>query len=541
MLNALRRIYFYIIASGALLFITLVGLQGALAILLRQAGVISGLGMPSVQERSNAFTLFLVSLVIVLPVGAWHWRLISRDVKSHPDAWGGVVRVVFLDGLTLFASLSLLAALSQLVRTLGSSDQLARDVAQPLASALALCVMVALLLTERRRAATLQSAAAIIARLAAYFGQLYILVWLMLQSIDLSRSFFKLFVSASYPVCAADSAPTAPCVDITYSTVPALWAVALETALLLGALAIYMRWRRLDVVGVLPDVATGLFLLSAGVTAAFGLQNGVEFALNLAGGVPDVAYPASLAGLSGFAFTHRFFPFVGPLIAGVGAATYYLYHAFQTRDPSPRQQERSQAALIGLFLPTLVFLMVGLTNTLYALMQAMRGADLATPEFYRELSYIAPGLLSVPLWLIFARLSAPTRPGPLLPRRMLTFGVMGGAVLGATIALALTLYQVIAPLTGGNPDPSGDTTRRALAATLALGALTAYSVWVNLRDQARMPARQPTTAPELPMPQTVQEALRLVANGQLTREIAKTLLQQAAPTGVAARTSAPQE
>src|SRR5579875_2058986 len=101
MLTSLRRIYFYIIAAGALLFIA-GALQNFIYQLLVQAGVRDyAFNSPTPQAFSQSVAFLLVALAIVAPVGALHWWFIRRDAQEDPEALRGVVREIFLDLLTL--------------------------------------------------------------------------------------------------------------------------------------------------------------------------------------------------------------------------------------------------------------------------------------------------------------------------------------------------------------------------------------------------------------------------------------------------------
>ncbi len=557
MAASLRRAYFYLICSGALIF-TAVALQGFIHQVALRLGVVdytpnycttpdlSPCTAPA-GAFTQALTLLIVALVLVVPVGALHYWFMRRDAKSDPQALGGVVRAVFLDLLTIGIGLTFIIALFRVVDTAFASANTVNgyyvsvnpNQASNVSAAIAFGLATLALLVERRWTSDQIAPARHTSWILLGLTQLGLLITALVYGAQAVQSVVEALVQ-SPPACPSGFTgppsfpqPQSLChyVDWTVGS-----AVGRELVLVAG-LAGFTWLARSGARSAIGQVFAMLYLVAASITAVIGLSGGIKFALDLSSGA--ATFPNSLLSLGGYSGTPLDFGpnlFLGPLVIGLIAVGWYASQAWQ-RQAGGDTRRSSQFALVAMAAVLIVTFMVSAAETLDVLFQHIAGETVVlVDQWHSDLAGAIAGLPWIALWAWLARSSDVRAVGPTAPRRLFVLFTLGVSLLATVIGLAVTLYERLTGLVGAGADPTGDTTRTALGVTLAAGAVAAYFASVQLSDQralARRPAITPTPveAPAAGAPptsltfHTVAEVVRAAIAGQLDDAEAATILR----------------
>lgn len=525
MFASLRRMYFYVIAASALIFITVV-VQNFLYELAVHVGVRDRpYHVDSPQAYSQSIAFFVVALVIVLPVGALHWWFIRRDARTNSAALGGVVRELFLDLATiLMGTVAIIAAVwlaFVYFATTPSYGFFAPGTATLLSVTLAWGLALGALVLERRATPPLTGAAHGISMVLGYLTQWGLLIGLMSLGPQMVQVIFDHYLIA-FPTCANDyyNYGNGPCQYAPTSVNGAVTGTLIELAGLAG----FMVWTQGDSTSRYRRLADAAFVLTVTITTLMGLYQLWRLLLNFFTG-KGVALPAAIVDTSDFYTPHYA---LGPLVPGALALGFFLWRAYTTRAIKSQARQAFQVALVAAAVPLAATFLAGVTSVLYDLVQHVRGIAINPLPAW---SLLLTGLAWVGLWPVLARMSDPRGTGPTVPRRAYVYLVLGGTVLGSVISLAVGLYDVITNIIGVAVDTTGNGTTNALLTALVLGVTAGYYFLVLQRDQKTLreqaaqqtasavseTAGTPATVPAL----TLERVLQQLADGQLT--VAQTL------------------
>jgi hypothetical protein len=497
MINSIRRLYYAIVSAVALIFTSGV-FQGFFhQVILRLGGrdVSANQPGPSAAELAaqltQSLTLLIIAGVVVAPIGALHYWLLRREERTDPQAVQGMAREIVLDVLTIYFGSQVVVALASTLEYLFADPATRSGFANALASVIAYGLVMVALVLERRRTTTLIPPAQVFSQIVFGLAQLsFIIATLITASIAVQS-----IVGASIknlPVCSVNGPPVVHCAYVTYSV-----GSALSTALVALAGFVGFLWLTRRFIGsVIWQVFEVLFVVSATVTALVGLVMGGTFALDLSSHTPQVAFPDSLVVTSDLTS----YPFLGPLVVGLLALASLVFAlprlAVQRASDS---RQRMQFALLAMTIPSFVALAAGLGGVIDVALQRLAGrSDVFLPHIAWSLTLA--GLVWLPLWLVLLGLSNVHAAGPIAPRRITVLVLLGMTVLGATISLAMGLYQIVTGIVGASADPTGNSARQAFAFTAILSVAAAYFLTVELRDQRLTPH------PVQPQPPTTQYA-----------------------------------
>ncbi len=525
MLASLRRLYFYVIAASALIFITVV-LQNFLYQWAVQLGIRDHpYSVVNPQAYSQSLAFLVVALIIVLPVGGLHWWFIRRDAREDPAALGGVVRELFLDVFTILMGTVAMIATVWLAfvyfATTPSYGFFAPGTASLLSVALAWGLALGALVLERRATPDLTGAPRGISMVLGYLTQLCILLGLISLGAQMVQEIFDHYLIA-YPSCATlTQFGNGPCQYERTSVNGAIIGTLIELAGLAG----FMVWTQRDTSTIYRRLADAAFVLTATIATLMGLYQLFLLLLNFILS-KSVALPAAIVDTSDYTVPHFA---LGSLVPGALALGFFLLRASATHATEGHARQAFQVALVAAAVPLAANFLSGVTAILYDLVQHLRG------YFFNPLpawSLLLTGLAWVGLWPVLARMSDPRGAGPAAPRRAYVIILLGGTVLGSVIGLAVGLYDVITNVIGVAVDTTGEGTTNSLITALVLGVAAGYFFFVLQRDQKTLreqavPTTQPaasaaseTTGTPTPAP-TLESVLQQLADGQLT--VAQTL------------------
>lgn len=549
MLAALRRVYYYLITAGALLFTT-----GVLEYVFYQLLLRGGLATspPDPQELTRSLVFLLVDLIVVVPVGGLHWFLLRRDLRQDPGASGGIIRTLFLTLLTLGFGLTVIFALESTVINLGAPLALQMSVALPLAATLAWGVALALVLLEWRSSGPPREDARIV---ATVFGLIGFWVLIIAAIIAVGQAIQSYLQALIFPLSqctgfefVSNPSGVLPC---SYQAPPPALGATLAALVALGGLAVFFLWTRRDQNPVLRLVSTVIVVTIATITVVIFSVLGTRFVLDLASGHVGTIFPQSLLSAAPPQTTDnqpfiQSYPFLGPLLAGLGVLAYYLPQ--QWGRPLPEGSISRQAAITTLAVPLSFIFFIGGSILLGNAFLVMGGRTVTTDDWNTALMFLIPGLAWLGLWPALAAMSHPAGEGPTAPRRVYVLILLAVTLSAAVISLATALFVVLTGVLGTPVDSTGDTALHAFGVTLATGAGAGYYVFVLLRDgrllrrrRAAVPAPAApaplpapgTTAPspasgasEAPPPPPLEAILAQLTQGQLTVDQAAAILRQ---------------
>jgi hypothetical protein len=529
MLASLRRIYYYFIAVAALILLTS-ALQGFLYQLSIRAGIRDVPFTNNTPQSFSQSTAFLVvALVIVLPVGALHWWLIRRDASQEPAALGGVVREIFLDLITIVVATVTIVSGAYLAYALFANDSNAEflpGIASPLATTVAWCLALTGLVLERRQTPPLAGVARGISMILAYVQQIGLLIALMILGSTALQQILDVNIHA-LPSCMTDLSDSFFS-DTNCQLIPdSVGGTVAASAVVLFGLAGFMIWTRRDGGSVYRQLGDVVLLITATITTLVGLNQVFELLLHLIAGQP-VPLPQALVDTS-FGPTYR----MTPLVPGGLAIAFFLIRAFRTRIVGPHAQQMRQIALVAVNIPFAVTFLSGTITVVDGVFQQLRDHPNSVETWLQGWGLLLAGVAWLGLWPLLARVSDPRRGGPEVPRRVYTFVLLGGTVLGTVIGVVVGLYAMLTKFTGAPVDPSGDITTAAFATALVLGVTAAYYFFVLQRDQ-RLVGKHASTTPQeenaitstTTIAATLEDVLHQVVTGQLGISQAVDVLQK---------------
>lgn len=489
MLNSLRRVYLYLIASIALI-ITGNALSVFITTALRSAGLVRYTGDSVAPMEFNGALIFLiVALVIILPMGGLHYVFIRRDTRDDPIARRGVIRQVFLDILTIGYGSQVVINLAIAVSLLLSVNSIFNiGVADYLSSVFVDAVILGALLYERRSSQDLLPVAHGLSATLFYVQQIGFLIGsLIVTSVALST----IFVDSRFDKSSSASA-----------------------LVLIAGLVGFMMGTRDDRGSIFRQLADVAFLIAGTIISVVGLIAIINTILNLT--IGQTGNTNDLIHNPGF----------GPLICGLGAIVFFLIRSYAT--PEQQRKQALQASVVGIALPLSGTFLGGLSALLTLIFFQLEGKNLPTTDLLIPLSIALGGVAWVALWPGLARMSDPRGNGPTVPRRVYVYLLLGTTVLGGTLALAAALYFTLTGATGTlDSGTAKDGTLGAFATVLVLGPTAGYYLSVLRRDQRTLKGLAPVQA-TTPASMTSDDVLRAVFSGQMTPEQASEKLNNLA-------------
>lgn len=529
MLISLRRIYLYAVAAVALIATTLV-VQNFFHALLQRAGMLDyPYQVDNLLSLPQASAFLAVALVIFVPLGALHYWFIRRE---DPSSLGGVVRVIFLDLVTIIAGIVTVTALASTGYNLFSTHYTSSiGVGPSLATSLAWGIALALVIIERQRTGQQLPAARGITLTLGYLTQFGLLIGLVVYTSFAIQTILDTVIQAA-PKCdyRQGSFSYTGCQVAPYSDVGSV--VAVVAVLLLG-MAGYMVWTWRDTGSIYRQVAEGLFLIVGAIAAIVGIDNLAQLVLNLATSQPDVTFPLAMVSHYG-----RTFNFLGPLVGGGGTVAFFLVSAFRAPGNSVHPRQGRQIATVSLAFPLAAVFLSGLAIVVNGLLQIARGHTYDIQSWFSGESLIVAGVAWIALWPLLARMSDPRGEGPTVPRRLYVLVLLGTTLLGTAISLAVALYYTISSLIGSPVDATGNTSTTSFAVALVLGATAGYYIVVLQRDQRVLKQRTGASitpaqiaeaaelAHHLEVPTTLEAVLQQVAAHQVPVDAAASLLRE---------------
>jgi hypothetical protein len=525
MLASLRRIYLYAVASAALLFLVGV-LQNFLFQVSASAGArIYDYESASGADFSRALAFLLVALAIVLPVGVLHWWFIRRDAVSDLAARAGIVRVLFIDLLTILLGTVTVASAASLAyavayNTNANSDYYgyAPSVAGPLAATLAWGAALVLVVLERRATPPLTGTPRTLSLVLGYLTQIGLLIALITVGARAVQAVLEDNIQA-LPRCGpgsfGDGCQYAP------SVLPIGWVV--QAVVLFAGLLGFTLWTRRDGGSVLRLLADSAFIIIATTAAITGLDIAVDLLLNLAtnhGATLPLSLVSNAQGPS--------YPFAGPLVLGGGALAFYFIRAWRTPAQGAHPQAARQVAVVGVALPLAFAFLYGIAFLLADLFRALQGAGGLGSDPLAPWALIIAGAGWLALWPTLARMSDPRGNGPLVPRRAYVYILFASSVVAGVIALAVGVYSLVTGAIGAPADPDGQGSATAFAIFLVSAATAGYYLFVLTRDNRVLRAHAPAPVAAVPAPATpdLESVLQSLTTGQLTVPQAAAILRE---------------
>ncbi|MBA3824973.1 MAG: hypothetical protein H0X24_13890 [Ktedonobacterales bacterium] len=530
MLASLRRIYLYAVASAALLFLVGVLQNFFFQVSARLGARVQDYEAADAASFSRALAFLLVALAIVLPVGVLHWWFIRRDLRDDAAAAGGVVRVIFVDLLTIVLGSVTIISAGNLGYALFYSNLASRSyyympsVALPLSVAVAWGIGLVLVLLERQATTPLTGVAAGISRVLGYLQQ----IWLLISVMVLGASAIQLLMDAT--IRAAPDCPFDQNGYVIYSAgcqsqaFPTPGSAITQAFVLVAGLVGFTLWTRRDGGSVLRQLADSACLIIAAITVIAGLNEGLNLVLALARGH---AIPLPLA-LVANNQTHTY-RFVGPLLVGGAALALYLMRAWRTPALGAHPQQSRQVALVAVALPFAFTFLFGITQVIYLILQRSFGIVDPNISWVQVLSFVGAGSAWLALWPALARMSDPRGTGPLIPRRTYVYILLAATLVSGVSTLAVGLYFAITTAIGTPADNDGRGTAQAFAIFPVAAVTAGYYLFVLLRDGRILRNRAPATTPEAPTPTeapTLEGLLTSVAARQLTVPQAAAILRE---------------
>ena len=545
MLASLRRIYFYVIATGALLFTT-----GVLTYFLYDLFRLVGIGSQFSQTFdtiyfNQAFSFLIVDIVIVLPVLLLHRYFIMRDAKIDATALTGVVRMFFIELLTFTAALVTIFTWVSLVDSISYSNLGYQSTTVPtfLAFAIAWSFTLVLLYRERTISGPLQKVSYGFAMLLGYLAQFIVLVNLLGRGGQLVQSIVQRV--AGQPHCAVITGtdfknyyPVTGSIDCSIDSTQSISGQLVSTAILIIGLAILFLWTRGDGNTTYRRIGDVVLIWSAIAPLIIGIQQGIELLLLAVSGDARIIFPESLYNIYySYNNMYLFLPFLGSLLAGGSALTFMLVRIWRLKvDNRPAAVQPRQLAVVAVAIPLAITFIVGLSQLLANVFIVslhnffthynsflISGRNISSSDFLITVSIVLAGAGWIALWPQLARMSDIGGNGPGISRRLYELTVLAGTVLAATIAVAVGLYIVISGLTGSSPDSTNEVAATAFAIAIVNGVIAAYYARIVIRDQrllqqSRLNAvdgLQPAEVTATP-PNTVQSILEQVASGTMS-------------------------
>ncbi len=525
MLSTLRRIYLYGMTTIALLFTTGV-LENLVYNLLRLNGLLDYLGESAGDPNSvsQAFTLLIVDLVVVVPVGGLHWFFIRRDAGADPQARNGIVRATFLTLLSVVYGLVVTFALITTASNLGSPGQ-ESVIAGSLAAAIAWGFGLALLAREWWATPELTNDGRVIASIFGAIAQWIVLITGVVLAIEFIQS-----------VLQATILPLAQCnPNFNYdggnscTSTPTVTSAIYMSLVAIVGYAAFFRWARTARSAMLLTLDTSISALIGLITTIIGLGIGSNLLLSLAFNQPGYSWPYSLLSSPNGATTYpnNFIssePFLGVLIPGLAVMAVFLARGFIAKSDNPKLVR--QVAIVTLALPLAFIFFIGVSALLGNALIVLRGASADTSVWINDISLIISGVAWLGFWPALARMSNISGDGPTVPRRIYVLITLGGTLSAAIISLAVALFAVLTSALGQPIDASGNTASQAFGVAIATGAGAGYYLFVLLRDLRHSRAQAAAAPPAEPPAPTLESVLQQVAQGQVAVPQAVEFLRQ---------------
>ena len=506
MVRNLYRFYLYAVCLALLVFAT-VALGHLLQIVLAFTPLRgSSASEPGSAETIQAIVLFVISWLIAVALGGFHYRLIRRDIKDDPAAGGSAIRAFFLniaEGIAVVVAVALSGV--TVIPSLGQAY--AGDITSLAAASLALLGLAAVLEWERRRIPVGSATARLFEHLHLYGTQLLLLLLLSFSWMGTVHQLVDALVSGGQGMISVGG--PAPCGGFTAcqgSNLLSLTAALLWIALFWIGYGLLAR-----------EDAPSLFrqiLHYASLAAGFGLilygcERGIELLMRALFGVPvsllDVVSPAGS------------YDFVSPLLLGMlVTGVYSLWLALAGRK---EPQGQVKTLLIGEAIAASLLAAVfwwGIGLALYSLLQSIAGVQVSAADWAAASALVITGAGYAAFEWFLRRRSMHEPTVAAAPRRGMVLALLGAGVLAAAVGLAVALYSLATFLLGSPINDWGQLTRMGLSAGVVGALVAAFYLW-RLRDEklalaaVGQPASQAMTLPvaataSVPPPATPEAA-----------------------------------
>jgi hypothetical protein len=525
MLASLRRVYYYFVASVALIFLTY-AIQNVVYEVLVRTGL-QGYSYSQPGSLRQAAVLLAVAVVIVAPVGGLHWWLIRRDARQDPTALGGVVREIFLDLLTFGSLITVTISLGSVLYYAFETSHASYESGPTTQLSLVIGWGIALIALSAERLATRDqhtAAKAISGTFAGLTGLAFLITIAVLGSSALQMVVDH--AASLYPGCSLNGFTdnqTFPCQIITPNSPGS--PLGSTFAYVLGFAAI-VYWLR-DIAGTAGRlIVDAAYIIVGTITALAGVFDLMQGLLHYFTHYPLTQFAQSLVSTesSGIPTT----PFAGSLAMGAILLGYFVTQAWAVPNRGQHPELGRQVALVAIAVPLAATFLIGASEVLGGLFLLPTLFPQSADFWFGAVSMALSGVAWVALWPLLARMSNPTGTGPQLPRRVYVYIVLGGTIVSAVISLAVGIYYAITSAIGTAADVTNRATFEAFATTIVMGAAAGYYWFVLVRDQRILRQHAPVAPPPASgdAPIALEDLLLQVAGGQLSVNAAAALLRQ---------------
>lgn len=527
MARQLYRVYLYVV-SIALLIFGAVSVGVLLATLLSYTSLRGSFrSAPESNELVQRLVFAIVAWLIAVLLGGLHYRLIRRDMTSHPAAASGGIRSFFLNMTEGLAALVAVSAVSNAFNALASRDPSGgvQDTTALFSMGIAALLVALMLEIERRRSVPAAGTPTVFQRLHLFGVPLIVLLMTAFMVWDSAmrttvaavllraRVYSPLDPSACAPFPSAKgSVIQGPCAlpDVTF-----LWLAVLVMG---GALALYATLARGDTRSLIRTVA---HLGSAAFGLLFvliGLDRGIELLLRAIFGATvgwgDIAHPWNAP-----------YDFISPLTFGLLVCAAYGLWLRAERAYSPLGVEgttRTMEAVAAAMLAVPFWWGIGrVLDTSFQWLGLGAGAGRTVPEQWAaSLALLLTGLAYIPLAIrLFLQGESAGA-----PRRGFILALLAGGVVTGAAGLAVTLYTVVTAALNVPLNNWQQVARSGTAALVVGVALAAIYGWIAMREHTIEPlfahreAAAPTsTQPATGATDTIEQVLDAYAAHTLSR------------------------